>query len=258
MNYEKSPTEKIVPDMGDNTSRVFAGETQSNANIEMYQQTAEFFADEIKKRLPVRDASYTMIDVGSFQGELLANIIEKLSEYHFETTAIDINQQALRKNFSSDSRVVAHAEALPFDNQSVDIAIVRYVLQWNSAEKQKQILMELARTVKEFALVEHLGSDVIDAEEWRGRMSKLFDGSEIAKLKRVDYFLSSRDEIEEWMQQNGIKFERLKDRVIENVADAFIERFSLNSDEAEKTKQILGDKNYIRQTDWIVFPNNKI
>ena len=33
-----------IPNMGDNTSRVFKGEYISNANKEMYAETAEFFA----------------------------------------------------------------------------------------------------------------------------------------------------------------------------------------------------------------------
>jgi ubiquinone/menaquinone biosynthesis C-methylase UbiE len=257
MNQENNPEKIEAPDMGSNTSKVFSGETLSQTNIEMYGQTAEFFAGEIRERLPLRDEPYTVIDVGAFQGELLADILEKLPEYHFKTIAVDINEQALRKNMASEDKIVAHAEALPFADKSIDIAIVRYLLQWNDAEKQKQILKELSRTIKEFALVEHVGSDIVDTDEWRNRMDKLLDGSEVPKLKRAEYFLSSRDEIEEWMQQNGIKFERLKDRIIQNVADAFIERFALDNEDADKTKQVLGDKNQIRQTDWIVLPNNK-
>lgn len=252
------PEKRVVQDMGDDTSRVFSGETQSQTNREIYSETAEFFANEIKKRLSVRNEPYTVADVGAFQGELLSDIIEKLPEYHLKTIAVDISEQALEKNTASEEKIVSRAERLPFDDKSIDIAIMRYVLVWNEAETQKKILEELARTVKEFALVEHSGPDVVDTDEWRNKTNELYRGDEVPKLKRTGHFFASRDEIEEWMQQFGIKFERLRDRLVQNLSDVFVERYALNAEDAQKTRDVLGDKNYLRQTDWIIFPQEKI
>ncbi len=248
MNIERINT----TDMGATTSRVFAGEYKSKTTKEMYGETADFFATEIRKRLP-NNKSYSLIDTGSYQGELLGELLKKLPEYHLQTFGIDINQAALSHN-SADQKILASAEALPLEDKSVDVAIVRYVLQWNELEKQRKILQELARVTREFTLIEHAGSDIINPEAWRKHTDNLFDGAIIPKMKREGYHFSSRDEIEKWMHESGITFTRLRDRRIENMANVYIERYRLNKEEAEKAKQILGDKNYCRQTDWIIFP----
>lgn len=242
------------PNMGERTSRVFRGESLTLANKEMYAETAEFFADEIRKRLSPRKEPYILADVGSFQGELLDELLKKMSGYKFQTTALDINEVALEKNQVAGQKIVADAEKMPFADKSIDVVIVRNMLQWNSAEKQKRILKEIARMVKKFALVEHVGADTVDTDGWRARADDLLDGEEVPKMKRGEHFFSSKDEVEEWLQQSGITFERIKDRRIDNAADVYIERFGLNDAEARETRNILGDKNYILQTDWIINP----
>lgn len=244
-----------IPNMGEDTSRVFSGEYIYPATKEMYAETAEFFASEIKKRLPEREEPYVLVDVGAFQGELLAELLKKMPGYKFQTTALDINEVALKKNQVAGQEVVADAEKMPFADKSVDVVIVRCVLQWNSAEKQKRILKEIARVVKKFALVEHIGADVVDTNNWRAKMDDLLDGEEVLKMKRGEHFFSSADEVEEWLKQSGVVFERLKDRKINDGAGVYIERFGLNSAEAEKTCKILADKNYFLQTDWIIYPS---
>lgn len=242
------------PYMGDDTSRIFSGETDNRTNVEMYGETADFFANEIRKRLPVKDGEYTIADVGSFQGELLADLLAKLPEYRFKAIAIDINEAALQNNTTTDNKVVAHAEALPLEDKSVDVAIIRYVLQWNNAEKQKKILSELARVVRSFALLEHVGSDVIDSDIWREKTEELFTGEKVSKMKRGEHFFSSKDEVERWMLEAGIDFQCIKNRKIDNGADVYIERYALTPGEAEQTRSILGDKNYFQQTDWAILP----
>lgn len=250
---EKIPEQKIIPDMGEQTSKVFAGEYVSETNKEMYAETAQFFADEIRKRLPVREQPYIIADIGSYKGELLVNILKLLPDYHFETVAVDVNKHALSDN-SAGQKIIADSEKLPFVNNSVDLIIIRYLLAWNNAAKQKRILEQIAQSVNKFALVEHAGADINETEKWREKMDDLLNGIEVPKMKRSGHFFSSRDEIETWLNQSGISFERLKDRVVQNGADVYIERYGLNKNEAEKTKEILGDKNYFRQTDWIVYP----
>jgi len=245
------------PNMGDSTSRVFRGEYISNANKEMYAETAEFFADEIKKRLPLREEPYVLIDVGSFQGELLGELLKKMPGYKFQTIALDINEVALGDNQVTDKKIVADAGKIPLADKSVDVVIVRYMLQWNYEEKQKKILQEIARVVKEFALVEHVGADIADTDGWRKKMDDLLDGEEIPKMKRGEHFFSSKDEIEAWLKQSGITSELLKNRKIKGAADVYIERFGLNTAEAEKVRSILADKNYFLQTDWIIYPQEK-
>lgn len=221
----------------------------------MYAQTAGLFADEIRRRIPSdRGSPLIIADIGAFQGELLSAILAKLPEHDIETIEIDRDSVALQRGANKGNKMVGLAETLPFGDATVDVAIMRYVLQWNSAETQKRILAELARAVKEFALIEHAGADIVDTDEWRAVLTTLLSTDDLAKLKRSDCFFSSRDEVETWLQEAGVSFERLQDRVIGNLADVFTERYALNPMEAQRTREILGDKNYIRQTDWVIFP----
>lgn len=242
-----------VPDMGVETSRVFRGEYASQANREMYAETAEFFANVIKKRLPIREEPYALLDVGSFRGELMDELLKKLAGYKFKTVALDINKDALENNQAANEKVVADAEKMPIADKSIDIAIVRYMLAWNKADKQRKILEEISRVCKEFVLIEHLGADSANTDKWRERMDDLVSGREIPKLKRGEHFFSSSDEIEIWLKEAGIDFKQLRSRRIENAADNYVERYGLNEEEAKKTREILGDKNYFFQTDWIIY-----
>ncbi|MFA7302751.1 MAG: class I SAM-dependent methyltransferase [Candidatus Paceibacterota bacterium] len=245
-----------VLEMGESTSKVFSGESELTANKEAYAETGEFFADQIRPLLTDKDATYTIADIGSYKGELLGDIIAQLPEYRFHTIAVDTNSDALREN-TANEKVVADAGKLPFQDRSIDIVIVRYLLQWNSPEKQQQILKEIARIVKKRALIEHAGAPVLDTEDWRRKSDTLFLGAEIPKMKREGHFFASREEVEQWMTEFSIPFERTKDRVIENAADIYIERYALNDGEAAKAKQILGDSNRFQQTDWALFPESE-
>lgn len=251
MNNKELKTPKL--DMGENTSKIFSGDTESQTNKEVYAETSEFFANTIKERLPVTEKIHHIVDIGSFRGELLSDLLKKLPEYGFQSIAVDINNMPLKKN-PTDHKVVADAIALPFEDKSFDIAIMRYVLQWNSPENQRKIISEVFRVVNKFALVEHLGPDSENPEEWREKTTDILDGKEIQKLKRDSYFFASKNELEEWMKEKKINFHCLRSRRIDNASDVYIERYNLSKEDAEKTRDILGDQNYFQQTDWIIFP----
>lgn len=246
--------ESKVQNMGETTSKVFSGEYSSETTRELYAETADFFASQIRNRLK-NDRLYSILDIGAFQGELLSDLISKLSEYNFETTALDINTDALEEN-TSDHKLIAEAGNIPATDRSFDISIMRYVLQWNSPENQRQILNEVARTIKDFGIIEHAGADIHETNEWREKMSSLLSGHEIPVLRRNECFYASRDEIEQWMNESGIRFERIRDRIIKNGSNAFIERYGLDEQKSEKVRNILGNKDFFRQTDWIVYPKD--
>ena len=252
-NPQMSPAQN----MGDDTSRVFAGSFRFEATRQMYAETADLFANQIRKRFPDKSQTYVFADIGSFQGELTKEILEKLPDYHFTIIAIDNNEEALKKNGTAGKTILADAGKLPLETKSVDIAIMRYVLQWNPKEKQKQMLKELLRITKGCILIEHVGSAIEEPEKWRQQFDHLYDGSVIAKMKRSNYFFSSRDEIEVWMRELGMTFERINDRVIENGTDVYIERYALTDDESAQMRDLLGENNFFRQTDWVVFDSNR-
>jgi len=103
-------------------------------------------------------------------------------------------------------------------------------------------------------LVEHGGSPGEKTEEWRSRWEKIYDGSEVAKMKRTGHFFSSSDEIEQWMTEQGIKFERIKERRIDKMSSAYEERYNLSEEELGKLREIVGDDDFYILTDWIIYP----
>jgi len=241
-----------LKNQGEKSSVVFRGESNSLTTKQIYEESAEYFADIIKSKLSDKNKTYKLADLGSFKGELLGNILEKLHDYKFNTIAVDINKEALKENSSAQKKIIATLDKITLEDKSVDVAICRYVLQWNNQQKQQEILKEISRITKGFAIIQHAGADNENSDKWRERIDDLLDGEENPKLKRTSYYFSSRSEIENWMQENKINFERLMERRIEDASNIFIERYNLNDEESLKTKEILGDKNYIIQTTWLV------
>jgi ubiquinone/menaquinone biosynthesis C-methylase UbiE len=239
--------------MGSGTSRIFSGQGTTETNKLHYGETASFFAEEIKKRLPISGEPYVLVDLGTFKGELLADILKLLPKYKFKTIGVDINEEALADNTVVDSKVVANAEKLPFNDRSIDIAIMRYVLQWNVIKVQKDILKDISRVIKRFALLEHNGPDNVHAQEWRKHSDGLLGGSRVAKMGRKNYFFASAEEIEKWMDESAVKYERLRNRIIKDYSNIYIERYQLDSQEAQTARDILGSMDYIEQTDWVIF-----
>jgi len=244
--------EKFTIEQGKNSSRIFKAEGDlSKTNVEMYRQSPEFFADIIRKNLKP-DKEYKIADLGCYGGELLQNIINLLPKYEFKTIGID-RKENLEKNKMTKNKIAADLEQVPLEDKSVDVAIMRYVLQWNAKEKQEKILTEVARIIKKFAVIQHVGADNINPDLWRQKVDRLL-GGEISKLKRVGYYYSSRDEIEDWMQKHNISFEKIQDRKIEDFHRVFSERWNFTNKEDKLAKQILGDKNFVIQTSWLIHP----
>ena len=187
---EKIENNKMALDnQGNGAHEIFSGKVESEAVRKAYGESVQYFSELIKNKLT--PGNYEVADVGSFKGELLNNLIDKLPEYHFDVVAIDRDRQALADNKNTNNKLVANLDRIPLQDKSVDIAIARYVLVWNKVDKQKEIIKEIARVIKEFAIIQHSGSDEEYPDEWRKRISILFNGKEIPKLKRETHFFSS-------------------------------------------------------------------
>ena len=225
-------------DMGSATSAVFAGRGACETNRQAYAETAGFFAGEIMHRLPARSERYLLVDLGTFKGELLQTLVEALPDYSFRTVGIDVNGPALAENRAAAARILASVARLPLRDGSADLAIARYVLQWNNLDDQKQMLAEMTRAVRHFALLEHNGPGDAETEAWREIQRRLFTGLEIPKLKREDCYYGSPDEIEQWLRSLGITHERLKSRTIEKLLDLYGERYALDARESALLRRI--------------------
>ena len=129
-------------------------------------------------------------------------------------------------------------------------------MQWNNPEKQKEILGELARTIGKFALVEHGGAPSEQAEDYRTRWERIYSGNEVPKMKRTGHFFSSANEVEQWMKERGIRFERLKEKRIDQMSTTYEQRYNLSGEELQKVREIIGNDDFYILTDWVIYPKD--
>jgi len=234
------------------SSSVFSGKFESETTRELYNESAKIISDIIKEKLDDKTEKNKFVDFGSYKGELLKEVLNLLPGYNFHTIGIDVEKN-LEGNEVVKEKIVANmTKKIPLDDHSVDIGMMRYVLTWNNLEEQQNILKEIARIVKKFVVIQHGGADNDNTDMWRKKMDDFLSGEKIPRVKRKDYFFSSREEIEKLMIENNIKFERVMERRVDKVSNVFIERFSLNENEAEISRGIFGDKDYVIQTTWLI------
>lgn len=237
---------------GTNTSAVFAGAGSSSASWKIYGETAVLIADLVARNIPDRAGPYVLADIGSYKGELMGEILRRLPRHPFVTVAVDINPEALEENIAQRRIVADVAETLLEDN-AIDIAICRYVLQWNPPEKQQRILRELNRITRHAVILQHFGCDDDDREH-RARIDHVLSGEHLPQLLRKDYYLSTAREIEGWMRKQGLAFERRPQVAVQDVSDSFIDRYDLVGQEARLLKSLLGRHDYIVLTTWVLAP----
>lgn len=246
-----------IMQMGENSSKIFGAENiKSKTTAKVYEQSANFFADTIRQKINP-DKQYDLADFGCFKGELLDNILRLLPEYHFHTYGIDLEPNLIG-NKSAQEKVAADLVCTPLRDKSMDIVLMRYVLQWNNAQKQEKILQEIARVTRGFAIIQHLGADNKNSDAWRKKIDELLGGQKIAKLHRVGHLFLSNEEIEELMNKHAIRFERIQNRKIDRLFNVFRERYNLIDKESNLAKQILGNKDYIIQTSWLIYPDKNL
>ena len=254
MKTKNNENGKIL-ELGIDTSRVFAGKSALEAIELLYNRSAKDLANLIVSNLSLSMSEYTLADFGSFKGELLQNTLGflKSRNYCFKSIAIDRIYSALEEN-KADVKIVADLDNVPLEDRSIDVGIMRYALQWNGLETQIKILRELARTCRKFAIIQHVGADNEDPTAWRDKISNLLSGKDLPKLTRSKHYYSSRKELEELLQKEKIKYKIIEERKVNYLSDVFIERYGLDKNESEKTREILGNKDYIMKTTFMIFP----
>lgn len=241
---------------GARASEIFGGNIEVEPVKKIFGESAQMFADIIKERLGMEGGNYRLADFGSHKGELLENVCAALPEFNFHTIGIDLGNN-LKENRAAQEKISADLGSIPMEDGSVDVGFARYVLHWNSPEKQKQILKEIARIVKDFAIIQHVGADCENSSEWRSRVDDLMDGQEIPKLERHGHFFSSSQEIEKILVENRIPFEKISEVRVDNLSETLSQRFSLDETEKQLAKAMLKGNDYIMQTTWIIKPKNK-
>ena len=233
---------------------IFEGKSKSSVIKEIYGQSAELFADSIRSRLPERQREYTLLDIGSSKGELLRDLLKLLPEYHFNVTVTDINAASLAENHVTTSRLEADAELLPLEDHSQDVILMRYVLQFNGFQSQMNIIKEITRVTRKFAVIQHAGSDNESAEEWRAVVDQIFKDGNLPQLNRQGMFWSSALELENSMKKDGVKFEKIQEKRVEGLSEVYTQRYQFNDEQKSCLKKILADKDYITITTWVIYP----
>jgi hypothetical protein len=232
---------------GENSGDVFHGRSKSFAIQAFYKDSVPLFAKLIRKNmLPGR---YSVADFGGHKGELLSELIQALPEYDFDSIILD-KVSGLEKgvNFKKiESDIIGN----PLPDKSVDIIIMRYVLPWDKYGNQKLILGEVKRVCKNIAIIQHQGAPNDNPKLLQDASIRLLGGS-IPKLKRDYGFFTESNQIEKWMSELGMNFEKVEEKYIETLSEMFIEKFALNNEESCLTKEILKGCDGINITTWII------
>lgn len=236
-----------MSNQGINAEKIFRGIGQSNASKLFYNESASLFSQIIRNNL--KTGKYTLVDLGGHKGELINQLLDLLPEYVFEASVIDEEDgiEGARQIQKIKTDIINN----PLPDKSIDVAIMRYVLPWNAFEKQKPILHEISRICRGICIIQHQGADSANPIPLQQASLKLFSGI-VPKLKRENGFFTESSQIEAWMNEFNIQFEKLQERRIETLSEMFIEKFNLAGDDAISVQEILKGCDYIMQTTWVL------
>lgn len=228
-------------------SDVFSGRGQSEASKLFYNESADLFANIIRKNF--QPSQYSLADLGGHKGEFLKELLAKLPEYQFESIIID-QESGLIPELKAE-KVVGNIKNTSLPDKSIDLVILRYVLAWDTLEDQKLILAEIARICKGVTIIQHQGADSSNPEPLQKALANLFSG-EIPDLKREEGFFTESKQIENWLNELGVNYEKIQERTIEPVSDLFIDKFGLVGDEINLVKNIFKDCDYTNQSTFVL------
>lgn len=240
-------------DQGVNSTLSFRGVGKANAVKLIYGDSASLFSHTIHKNL--LPGKYTLVDLGGHKGEFLSDVLTLLPEYDFNAVIVD-KVQGINLNVKAQ-KIVSDIIHNQLATKSIDVVLMRYVLPWDLYANQKLILEEIQRICRGFAIIQHQGARSDDPKPLQEAALELFSGA-VPTLKRDNGFFTESRQIEEWMTEIGIKFEKIEQKYITTLSELFIEKYNLNETEAKTTRDILSDCDGIEITTWILrFNENK-
>lgn len=228
-------------------SEVFSGKGQSGASKLFYNESADLFAGVIRKNF--QPGQYSLADLGGHKGEFLNELLTKLPEYKFKSIIID-QESGLIPELKAD-KIVGNIKNTALPDKSIDLVILRYVLAWDTLEDQKLILAEIARICKGITIIQHQGADSSNPEPLQKALARLFSG-EIPDLKREEGFFTESKQIENWLNELGVNYEKIQERKIEPVSDLFIDKFGLIVSEQDWVKNVFSNCDYTNQSTFVL------
>lgn len=237
-----------LKEQGLNAVNSFRGEATSEASRLVYNGSATLFSNVIKTELEPN--KYILTDLGSHRGEFLEDLLNLLPEYTFETIAVDVNSCDLKEN-KADKKFISDLSKLDMNDKSVDATIIRYALSWNDLENQKNIIKEIKRITKKIAIIQHQGANSEHPEELWNASRQLFSGT-VPKLKRDKFFFSTPKQVEEFMNELEITFEKVQEEEVKGLSDLLIEKYDLSEEDSHNTKDILKNSDYVVKSAWVL------
>jgi hypothetical protein len=72
--------------------KLFSGLSNDPTIKKLYGESPELFSKIIRDTFP--KGEYTLVDLGSHEGEFLIALLNNLKEYDFHTTAVEVNKTA--------------------------------------------------------------------------------------------------------------------------------------------------------------------
>ncbi|MEI6238541.1 MAG: class I SAM-dependent methyltransferase [bacterium] len=237
----------MINNQGTNSVDIFHGRGKSGAIQSFYKDSVPLYAKFIRENL--KPGKYSVADFGGHKGELLSELISSLPEYEFQAIILD-KVEGLEQG-ANFKKIVGDIIGNSLPNKSVDIVIMRYVLPWDAYENQKLILNEVKKVCKNFAIIQHQGAPSDNPEPLQ-KASKVLWSGVVPTLKRDYGFFTESSQIEKWMHELGMNSEKVEEKYVEKLSDMFIEKFGLNTEEADMTKKILNGCDGITITTWVV------
>ena len=232
---------------GSKSIDVFHGRSESVAIQAFYKDSVPLFTKLIRKN--VKPGKYSLADLGGHKGELLSELISALPEYDFQSVIID-KVSGLEPGIKIE-KINHDIIGNPLPDKSTDLVIMRYVLPWDAYENQKLILNEVKRVCRNMAIIQHQGAPSDNPKPLQEASKVLWSGA-VPTLKRDYGFFTESSQIEKWMNELGMNFEKIEERYVETLSEMFIEKFSLSAEEAEMTKKILDGCDGITITTWVI------
>lgn len=232
---------------GIGSKKVFHGKGKADVIKRLYGESASLFSQIIRKNL--KEGKYTLADLGGHKGELLIDIISELPEYEFDTIIVD-KVEGVDEGLKV-RKIVGDIINNEIPSKSVDVVIMRYVLPWDHYDNQKLILKEVQRMCRGFAIIQHQGAPNENPQPLQDASRKLWSGM-IPALKRDNGFFTEARQVENWMADLGISFEKIDEKYIEDVSRSFIEKFGLSDVDAKMVRDILSSCDGITITTWVL------
>lgn len=234
---------KIMNNQGKNASKLFSGKSEIEPSKLLYSESADLFSNIIKDEF--EPGNYNLADLGGHKGEFLFELLKKLPNYNINSIIID-TVEGVENDFKIEKRI-SDIVNTGLSDKSIDILIVRYVLAWNTIEKQKEILKEIVRICRGICIIQHQGTDKSDSLLFQKNFGEL-----IPKIKRNEGVFTNPLEIQNWIEELQIKYRTVQNRKIIGLSDIAIEKYGLDSIESEKIKELLLGRDYILQTTWLL------